>query len=453
MSASYFTIDYSNLILIFAGFFSVLISALLISFTLYNRIIRQKSGLSIRLEQANRNLLRLGEEKKQLENDRQVLLARQQQSIKTTATLQAELTATRTLMEERKIILEKSRAEMKKDFQLLSMQVMEQQGQQLANQHADSLFSILAPVKEQLLTFKGRVEEVYDKNSRDHAALCREIELLRNLNKQISDEARNLARALQGENKLQGQWGEMVLDKLLESSGLRKGHEFETQIALRDEKGQLFRPDVLIRLPGGRDVVIDAKVSLTAWTRAAGEEEPKRQQEQLQLHLQSLHAHIRGLAAKAYHRLPAITSLDFVILFIPTEPAFQAALLHEPDLPDKAMRKKVILASPSTLLAILRTIHNLWRLDEQGKNSLAIAKQAGNLYDKFVGFIEAFEEVGSRLEQSHQSWHTARNRLLAGKGNLISRVNNLKKLGIQPQREFPDTIKKDHQPSQSPQTK
>ncbi len=438
------TINHVHLVSILTGFFCAAVPALLISFTVYNRLTRQKSGLSIRLEQANRNLTRIEEEKKQIDNERQILLAKQQQSIRNTATLQAELSAARTLMEERKNILEKTREQMEKDFQLLSMRIMKQQGQQLTEQHTVNLTSILDPVKEQLLSFKGKVEKVYDKNSRDHAALCREIELLRNLNQQISNEARNLARALQGTNKLQGQWGEMVLDKLLENSGLRKGHEFETQITLRDENGQLCRPDVLIRLPGGRDVVIDAKVSLSAWTKAAGEENPKRQKEHLKLHLQSLHGHIRALAGKGYHRLPAITSLDFVILFIPTEPAFQAALLHEPSLPDHAMRKKIILASPSTLLAILRTIHNLWRLDEQGKNSLAIAKQAGNLYDKFAGFLEAFEDIGFRLEQSQHSWQTARSRLLTGKGNLISRINTLKELGIQPQRELPDTIKKDH---------
>ncbi len=439
--------NHIHLLSLIAGFFAAAIPILFIAFTIYNRLLRQKSGLSIRLELTNRNLLRVEAEKQQIDNERQVLLAKQQQSIRNTATLQAELSASKILMEERKNILEKTRIQMKKDFQLLSMQIMEQQGQQLTEQHAANLTSILNPVKEQLQNFKGKVEEVYDKNSRDHAALCREIELLRTLNQQISNEARNLARALQGKNKIQGQWGEMVLEKLLENSGLRKGHEFETQISLRDENGQLYRPDVVIRLPGGRDVVIDAKVSLTAWTKAAGEEDHERQKKLLKLHIQSLHNHIRSLAGKKYHRLPTITSLDFVILFIPTEPAFQAALLHEPDLPDLAMRKKIILAGPSTLLAILRTIHNLWRLDEQGKNGLAIAKQAGNLYDKFAGFLEAFEDIGFRLEQSHQSWHTARNRLLTGKGNLISRVNTLKELGIQPQRELPDTIQNDHQSS------
>lgn len=444
MDISSFTLSYTHLVCILTGFFSALIPALFIFLTVYNRIIRQKSGLSIRLEQATRNQIRLEEEKKQIDNERQIILVKQQQSIRNTATLQAELAATKALMEERKDIIEKTRTGMGKDFRLLSMQILKAQGQQLTDQHSTNLSSILNPVKEQLLTFKGKVEEVYDKNSRDHAALCREIELLRNLNQKISNEARSLTQALQGKNKLQGQWGEMVLDKILENSGLRKGHEFETQIPLRNENGQLCRPDVLVRLPGGRDVVIDAKASLTAWTKAASEEDPVKQKEHLKLHLQSLHSHIRGLASKEYHRLPAITSLDFVILFIPTEPAFQAALLHEPDLPDFAMRKKVILAGPSTLLAILRTIHNLWRLDEQGKNSLVIAKQAGNLYDKFVGFLEAFEDIGFRLEQGHQSWETARNRLLTGKGNLVSRINNLKELGIQPQRELPDTIKKDY---------
>lgn len=422
------------------------IPALLLGLMFSNRLSRRNLGLSIRLEQAGRNLSRRNTDIERLRSERDLLRVQNRQAAEATAHLQSDLAGTHRLMKEQEALVETTRGRMEQDFQLLAARILTEQGEQLSNQHASGLQALLEPMREQLQTFRQRVEDVYDKDSRDHAALRREIELLRDLNQQLSTDALNLTQALQGKSKIQGQWGEMILEKLLEDSGLRKGTEFETQVGVHNEQGRLRQPDVIVHLPRKREIIIDAKVSLKAWALAAHEQDPKKQQKLLKQHLQSLHNHIKGLSGKEYHRLPGISTLDFVLLFIPAEGAFQAAVTLEPDILTLAMRKKVILTGPSTLLAILRTIHHLWRMDEQGRNSLTIAKQAGNLYDKFVGFVEAFEEIGFRLEQSQQSWQTARKRLVSGRGNLVGRIESLKELGVQPNREVPETVRnqKDH---------
>lgn len=420
------------------------IPILLFGLMLYTRLSRRNIGLSIRLEQAGRNISRLDTDIDRLRAERDNLRAQNQREAELNAALEADLTSARKLMQERESLLETTRKQMERDFQLLAGRILTEKGGQLSSQHESGLQAILEPMREQLQAFRTRVEDVYDRESRDHSALRREIELLRDLNQQLSTDAVRLTEALQGKSKVQGQWGEMILEKLLEDSGLRKGTEFETQAAIHNEQGQLRQPDILIHLPKNRDIIIDAKVSLKSWALAAHEQDSKKQQKLLKQHLHSLHSHIKGLSGKKYHQLPGLNTLDFVLLFVPVEGAFQAALIQEPELLTQAMRKKVILAGPSTLLAILRTIHHLWRMDEQGRNGLTIAKQAGNLYDKFVGFAEAFEEIGFRLEQSRNSWQTARKRLVSGRGNLVARVEALKELGIQPGRSFPKTLKDDN---------
>jgi len=406
----------------------------------YNRLSRRNLGLSIRLEHAGRNLSRQSEALERLRSERDLLRAQNHQAAEAAARLQSDLSNSHRLLKKQDALVKTTRGQMEQDFQLLAARILTEKGEQLRNQHASGLQALLEPMREQLQTFRQRVEDVYDKDSRDHAALRREIELLRDLNQQLSTDALNLTQALQGKSKIQGQWGEMILEKLLEDSGLRKGTEYETQVGVRNEQGRLRQPDVIVHLPRKREIIIDAKVSLKSWALAAHEQDPKKQQKLVKQQLQSLHRHINGLSGKEYHQLPGISTLDFVLLFIPTEGAFQAAVTLEPGILTQAMRKKVILAGPSTLIAILRTIHHLWRMDEQGRNGLTIAKQAGNLYDKFVGFVEAFEDIGFRLEQGQQSWQTARKRLVSGRGSLVTRIESLKELGVQPNREIPETV-------------
>jgi DNA recombination protein RmuC len=362
--------------------------------------------------------------------------------------LTAEISALRTKLEEAEKksrewndFFRSTREQMEKDFQVLADRIFTQKSRALSDTHRDGLQGMLQPVREQLMEFRKKVEDVHARDARDRTILVQEIEHLKKLNLRISEDAVNLTSALKGKSKVQGLWGEMVLERLLEDSGLKKGHEYETQVCLRDEKGNTRFPDVLVRLPEDRAVVIDAKVSLRAFEQACRAAGPDDEARCLQQHLDSLKKHIAGLADKRYHQLEPIQSPDFVVLFIPTEGAFQAAVTTEPGILQAAMQKKIIMASPSTLLAILKIVHHMWRQDEQNRNSLAIAKQAGSLYDKFMGFIEAFEEIGTRLHQSHVAWETARNRLSTGRGNLISRAESLKELGIQSNKTLPGTFR------------
>jgi DNA recombination protein RmuC len=409
----------------------------IILLVVYNRVQRSHLLLSLRMEQAIKNNRRLEDEAGQLRRQRNNLREHNHRLERDTIGLEAGLREIRTIARERKQLFEQTRQQMEDDFGNLSRKVLAEQGRVLRDQHVDGLETLLLPVRDQLDGFKKRVEDVYDRESRDRVSLIKEIEHLKNLNERISRDAVNLTQALQGTNKLQGQWGEMVLERLLEESGLRPGREFETQISIRDKQGRLKQPDVIIHLPGKRDVIIDAKVSLNSYLVACRTGDAEKQELHLKSHIASLQKHISGLSSKQYQQLPGLTTLDFVLLFIPVEGAFQAAVSGKPDLLTQAMRRRVVIAGPSTLLAILRTIHHMWRLDEQGRNGLAIAKEAGNLYDKFVGFVEAFTEVGTRLDQAKQSWQVAEKRLATGKGNLISRAAALKKLGVQPGKELP----------------
>lgn len=357
------------------------------------------------------------------------------------ASLQTSCNAMQQQVAERELLLAEARKQIEQDFQFLAGKIIIEKGELLNKQHESALTLLLRPFHDQLLDFKKKVEDVYDRDSRDRVTMIKEIEHLKQLNQQVSMDAANLAEALRGDNKLQGQWGEMLLTKLLEASGLRSGQEFAVQVSLKSDEGSNYQPDVLVYLPENRTVVIDAKVSLKAFTEAHAAPDENQKQQHLTLHLHSIKKHINMLAAKKYHQLTDSGSLDFVLLFIPIESAFQIAVTQDPEILTSAMQKKVILASPSTLLAILKTIHHLWRIDEQNRNSLLIAKQAGNLYDKFVGFTEAFEEIGLRLNQTQQAWHTAKNRLSSGQGNLIAKAEALKHLGVQTNKNLPDSCK------------
>jgi DNA recombination protein RmuC len=256
----------------------------------------------------------------------------------------------------------------------------------------------------------------------------------------LSRDADNLAAALKGDRKLQGNWGEMVLEKLLEDSGLRVGHEFSRQPGLSSDGSSRKYPDVVVHLPRKRNVIIDAKVSLTAFERALRATDQAERSGHLKQHLISLEKHVKSLSSKRYHELAGVQTVDFVLLFVPIEGAFQAAVEQDSEVLTRAIRQRVIINGPATLLATLRTINYLWRVDEQNRNALAIAKQAGSLYDKLVGFVDAFEEVGGRLDQSREAWETARKRLAEGQGNVLRRAERLRELGVSPTKTMPGSL-------------
>ena len=408
---------------------------------LLGRCQRRRLILGLRLEQKEKEFALLGEELDRLRQERNQLARECREIDIENASLQTACNVMRQQVEERATLLAQTRRQIEQDFRLLTGEIMNEKEQTLNRRHESTLNALLRPFHDQLTEFKRRVEDVHDREARDRVSMLREIHHLKELNQQVSTEAANLAEALRGKSKLQGLCGEMVLSRLLEASGLRNGREFAVQVHLKGEDGAAYQPDALVYLPENRTVIIDAKVSLKAFANAHQAEDEAGRTTCIRQHLDSIRKHVASLSGKQYQRLTGFGSLDFVLLFIPIEGAFQLAVEQDPELLVHAMSRKVILASPSTLLAILRTIHHLWRMDEQNRNGLAIAKQAGNLYDKLVGFAEAFEEIGLRFNQAQQAWHTARNSLATGQGNIITRTEALKELGVQPAKDLPAALK------------
>ena len=295
---------------------------------------------------------------------------------------------------------------------------------------------MLDPLKERIQAFEKRVEESYQQEARERFSLGKELERLQQLNLRLGEEATNLTRALKGQ-KTQGNWGELVLERVLEHAGLEKGREYETQVSLRAADGERFQPDVLIRLPGDKQVVVDAKVSLTAYQQFVASDDEVIRQQALKQHVLSLRNHVKGLSGKDYRRLEGLHSLDFVLLFMPVEAAFSVALQAEPNLFQEAFERNIVIVSPTTLLATLRVIDSLWRQERQTQNAREIAERAGALYDKFVLFVQDLDEMGSRLQQLDKAYAAARNKLCEGRGNLISRAEQIKLLGARASKSLP----------------
>ncbi len=336
--------------------------------------------------------------------------------------------------------LGEARAEMKLVFRQLAEEIFSAKSQQLSAQSKASLEPLLNPLQEQLGEFRQRVDAVYDREVRDRTALKVEVEQLRSLNERIGNDAINLTKALKGESKVRGQWGELILTRILEEAGLSQGREFETQVSLNDGSGRRFQPDVVVRLPGGKDVVIDAKVSLVDYERYHRSSDPQERAAALKAHVQAVRRHIQGLSVKGYEALEGIRSLDFVLMFIPVEGAFQLVLESAPELFDQALEKEIVLVSGTTLLVTLRTIQHTWRDVQQSRNAQAIAREAGLLYDKFVGFAEALEAVGKQLDKARQAHQQARDRLISGRGNLVGRTQKLLDLGVKAKKTLPTDL-------------
>jgi DNA recombination protein RmuC len=316
---------------------------------------------------------------------------------------------------------------------------LKQQANQLSSQNQDQLGHLLNPLKQQLGDFKKKVDDVYDKDARDRAGLTQQINSLLELNNKLSSDAINLTKALKGDNKAQGNWGEMVLEQVLEQSGLRKGFEYETQVNLTQTDGKRLQPDVVIHMPENKDVVVDSKVTLVAYERYQNAEDENEKALALAEHLASVKAHIKGLSGKSYESAEGVSSLDYVLLFIPIESAYMLALQADQDLFVSAMKSNIMLVSPATLLMVLRTIHNIWRYEHQSQNAKEISRQAEEMHKKLVDFVASMDSVGSHLVRAQDAFDTAHKRLTSGRGNLINRAQTIVKLGgIQPKKSLPD---------------
>lgn len=330
-------------------------------------------------------------------------------------------------------------AEFKREFEILANRIFERHGEQ----HQARLDMVLTPFKEQLGVFRQRVEAVYDSETRERASLLAEVRNLQQASDRINQEAGNLTRALKGDVRAQGHWGEMVLERVLESSGLRAGEEYFVQSSRRDREGALKRPDVLIRLPEDKDVVVDAKLSLLAYEEALAEEDEARRSAAIARHVGSLRTHVRRLAAQDYDRLPDVRSLDFVLMFVPIEAAFTMAMENDQRLFTEAFERRIVIVSPTTLMMTLRIINNVWRYEKQNRNAQEIARRAGALYDKLRGFVEDMETLGRQLTTLENTYQQTFAKLSTGKGNLLRRAEEFRELGAPVKRGLPSHLLED----------
>ena len=317
-------------------------------------------------------------------------------------------------------------------FENLANKIFDEKGKKFADQNKINLGEILNPLREKISDFEKKVELTNTESIKNHSALREQLTNLKELNQQITKEASNLTRALKGDSKAQGNWGEYILESILEKSGLVKGREYFIQESLTSEDGKRLQPDVVIKLPDNKNLIIDSKVSLVAYERFMSADDETERSIQLKQHILSLRQHIKGLSEKNYQTLYSAGSLDFILLFVPIEPAFSASVRYDVEIFNDAFEKNIVIVSPSTLIATLRTISSIWKQEFQNRNTVEIARQATALYEKFRGFTEDLIEMGNQLKRTQSSYEGAMNKLSTGKGNLVSSVEKIRLLGLKP---------------------
>lgn len=331
---------------------------------------------------------------------------------------------------------------MKLEFESLATRLLEEKSAKFLEQNHQHLGTLLTPLRERIGEFRERMEKMHTEEEKSAAALGMQLKTLHDLNRQMAEEASNLTTALKGQSKSQGSWGELVLERILEKCGLTNGIEYETQASYQDDEGVRKLPDVVIHLPEGKNLIIDAKVSLTGYERAVNAESGPARAAALREHVTSVRRHVDELARKDYPGLKSLHAPDFVLMFVPVEPALHLALQEDPSLYGEAFEKNVVLVSSSTLLVALRAVESVWRHHKQTVNAQEIARQAGNLHDAFVLFLESLQDVGSRLDQAKASYDLALSRLSTGRGNLVKRTMDLQKLGARADKQLPPAIAK-----------
>lgn len=341
---------------------------------------------------------------------------------------------------EQKQEVEQLQEKFTKEFENLANKILEEKTTKFTEQNKENIKNILSPLQDRIQLFEKKVEDTHKESIDYHAALRQQIIGLQEMNTQMSKETINLTKALKGDSKMQGNWGELVLERVLEKSGLEKGREYEVQQSFVTEEGNRVMPDVVIHLPDGKKMIVDSKVALTAYERYSNEEEETARAQYLKEHLLSIKRHVEQLSEKNYQDLYKMESPDFVLLFIPIESAFAIALNEDATLYNKAFEKNIVIVTPTTLLATLRTIDSMWTNQKQQENAFEIARQAGALYDKFEGFVSDLIKIGKKMEEAKVEYGSAMNKLVEGKGNLITSVEKLKKMGAKAKKSLPESI-------------
>ena len=370
---------------------------------------------------------------KELQNDKNQLIGLKSQ-------LSAQNENLQKLLDSQKEEITKMQEVAKTEFQNLANKILEEKTLKFTEQNQQNLKNILNPLQEKITDFEKKVENTHKESIDYHAALRQQIIGLKDLNVQMSKETVNLTKALKGDSKIQGNWGELVLERVLEKSGLEKGREYEIQKSFVTEEGNRVQPDVVINLPDGKKMIVDSKVSLTAYEKYINEDEEEQKSAFLKEHVNSLKRHVEQLGNKNYQHLYEMESPDFVLLFIPIEPAFAIALNEDTQLYNKAFEKNIVIVTPSTLLATLRTIDSMWTNQKQQDNAIEIARQAGALYDKFEGFVTDLVKIGKKMDEAKTEYEGAMNKLVDGRGNLITSVQKLKIMGAKAKKSLPDPI-------------
>lgn len=412
-------------------------------------ILLKKSGQSTSLNEEELKVLSTENTKlaTRLENAEQVFKQQKEKEEKLTTQnneligLKAQLENQNRNLEERlteqKAELEKLQERFTLEFQNIANKLLKENSKDFAEANQKRLDEILTPLKENIKAFEKKVEDKYDNELKERTSLIEQIKSLSDLNQQMRTDAQNLTKALKGDTKTQGNWGEFILEKILESSGLKKGEQYETQFATTNDEGARIYPDVLIKLPEDKHIVIDSKVSIVAYSNFLEAQTEEEQMACLKAHITSVKNHINGLSEKNYSHAKGINSPDFVLMFLPSEPSFSFTLQSDPNIYNYAWDRKIVLVSPTTLLATLRTISSVWKQENQTKNAIEIAKQSGALYDKFVGFLDDLNKIDKGLKSSQSAYDEAVKKLQFGSGNLVGRVEKLKVLGAKTTKNLP----------------
>lgn len=425
--------------LLIAFLAGAIISAISTFFICRNNLTQKIAILNEKLQVQNNGMAKLENEKQLLQADKEKLL------MNLTAN-EFKLIAVNDKLATQKIELEGIADKFKFEFKNLAQNILEEKSEKFTLLNEEKMKAILDPLKSDIGEFKQKVQDTYDKESKERFSLEREVGKLIQMTQQVSLEANNLTSALKGNNKIQGNWGELILESLLENSGLTKGREYFTQQFIRDrsgnvvkdENGNALQPDITICYPDERKIIIDSKVSLNAWEECISHEKREDQQRCLKEHIISLRRHIDGLSRKNYPKYAL--ALDYVLLFIPIEPAFLEAVKTDLLLWKYAYEKKILLVSPTNLFAVLKIIADLWKVEQQNRNAIDIANKAGALYDKFFGFLENFQLVGKKIEEANLTYESALKQLSTGRGNIVGRVEELKQIGASASKQLPDKL-------------